>query len=88
MSGVPMELPVRVFAAFADVVGASHTTVSIESPATVGALRRALAQRAGERGWPAAIARALIAVNLEYAADDDPVRAGDEVALIPPVAGG
>ena len=34
-------------------------------------------------------ARALrVAVNGTYAAWDDPVRPGDEVALIPPVAGG
>lgn len=88
MSGVPTELPVRVFAAFADVVGGPYTTVSLETPTTVGALRRALAARADECGWPAAIARAAIAVNLEYARDDRAIGVGDEIALIPPVAGG
>lgn len=88
MSSVPLDLPVRVFAAFADVVGAPYTTVSVDSPATVGTLRRALADQAAERGWPAAIACAAVAVNLEYARDDHPVGAGDEIALIPPVAGG
>lgn len=29
-----------------------------------------------------------VAINGTYAAWDDPVRAGDEVAIIPPVAGG
>lgn len=88
MSGVPLDLSVRVFAAYADLVGGPCTTVSVQSPATVGALRRALAARAGECGWPAAIARAPIAVNLEYARDDHPLGVGDEIALIPPVAGG
>jgi len=88
VSGVPLELPVRVFAAYADVVGAPYTTVSVPEPATVGALRRALEERALASGWPAAIARALIAVNLEYARDEHPLRASDEIALIPPVAGG
>lgn len=88
MSGVPLELPVRVFAAYADVVGAPYTTVCVSSPATVGGVRRALEARAIERGWPTAIARSLIAVNLEYARDDHPVTATDEIALIPPVAGG
>lgn len=83
MSGVPLELPVRVFAAFADLVGASHTTVSVTSPATVADVREALAAR-----WPRAMARAPIAVNLEYARDDAAVTAGDEIALIAPVAGG
>jgi molybdopterin converting factor small subunit len=88
VSGVPLELPVRVFAAYADVVGAPYTTVCVSEPATVGALRRALAQHADARGWPAAIARAPIAVNLEYARDDRPISPTDEIALIPPVAGG
>lgn len=88
MSGVPLEVPVRVFAAYADLVGAPYTTVSVDAPATVGAVRRALERRAAECGWPAAIARSLIAVNLEYARDDRLVSASDEVALIPPVAGG
>ena len=30
----------------------------------------------------------LIAINQEYAAPGDVIRTGDEVALIPPVAGG
>ena len=88
MSGVPLDLPVRVFAAYADVVGAPYTTVSVAPPATVGGVRRALEARAVERGWPTAIARSPIAVNLEYARDDHPVTAADEIALIPPVAGG
>jgi molybdopterin converting factor small subunit len=81
--GVPTELPVRVFAAFADLVGAPYTTVSVSTPATVADVRAALAAR-----WPAAMARAPIAVNLAYAGDDAPVAPGDEIALIAPVAGG
>lgn len=83
MSGVPFELPVRVFAAFADLVGAPYTTVSVSSPATVADVREALAAR-----WPPAMARAPIAVNLEYARDNATVSEGDEIALIAPVAGG
>jgi molybdopterin converting factor small subunit len=30
----------------------------------------------------------LVALNLRYARSDERIRAGDEVALIPPVAGG
>jgi len=64
----------------------------IDPPAgvdTAGALRAWLAARGG--AWAAELApgRAVrIAVNHELAEPDTPVRAGDEVALFPPVTGG
>jgi molybdopterin synthase sulfur carrier subunit len=64
----------------------------IEPPAgidTVAALRAWLAARGG--AWAAELApgRAVrIAVNHDLAGPDTPVRAGDEVALFPPVTGG
>ncbi len=57
--------------------------------ATVGALRARLAGRGG--AWAAELApgRAVrIAVNHELADDGVALRAGDEVALFPPVTGG
>lgn len=47
----------------------------------------------GARGpaWQAALAdrsRLRVAVNQDYVGFDHPVRAGDEVALFPPVTGG
>jgi len=56
---------------------------------TVAALRAWLAARGGT--WAAELApgRAVrIAVNHDLADPDTPVRAGDEVALFPPVTGG
>ncbi|HVN35395.1 MAG TPA: molybdopterin converting factor subunit 1 [Casimicrobiaceae bacterium] len=56
---------------------------------SVSALRDWLAQRGGV--WAAELApgRAVrIAVNHALARPDTPVRAGDEVALFPPVTGG
>lgn len=78
-----MEVTVRLFAAFADALGAPHTTVSVPEPATVGGLRTALSALS-TRLPP----RPLVAVNAEYASDDQPIRTGDEVAIIPPVSGG
>lgn len=80
--------PVRLlaFAGARDVVGAAETEIELGGAATV------------EELWPVLIARfpALaahrsslrIAVNGSYALASDPVARGDEVALIPPVAGG
>ncbi len=78
-----MDVPVRLFAAFAEALGTSHATVSVPEPATVGALRTALAALS-TRLPP----RPLIALNAEYAQDCQLIRQGDEVAVIPPVAGG
>ena len=74
---------VLLFAALRDAAGPS-VEVSMPAGATVRELRAELA-----RVLPAALlARSAIAVNHEYADDSREVRAGDEVAVIPPVSGG
>ena len=60
-------------------------SVALPTPATAAdVLRAVLALPGGERLPPAP----LVAVNQRYATLADPVQPGDEVALIPPVAGG
>jgi len=65
---------------------------SIELPGDVGtvaALRVWLSRRGGAWTHELAPGRALrVAVNHDLATADTPVRAGDEVALFPPVTGG
>ncbi len=78
-----VDITVRLFAAYADAVGASHTTVRVPEPATVGTLRTALASLSS-RLPP----RPIIAVNAEYAGDEQRITERDEVAVIPPVSGG
>jgi molybdopterin converting factor small subunit len=78
-----MNLTVRVFAAYADAIGSDRTTVALAEPVTVGAVRVAVAALS-----PLLPPRPLIAVNEEYATDDVVVKSTDEVAIIPPVAGG
>jgi len=68
------------------------TREEIEPPtgiATVGALREWLAARGGTWSSELAPGRAVrIAVNHEVANAKTPIRAGDEIALFPPVTGG
>lgn len=78
-----MEITVRLFASHAAVARADQLTVAVPPGATVGALRAALAPMLG-----ALAARSLVAVNAAYANDGLRLGTGDEVALIPPVAGG
>jgi molybdopterin synthase sulfur carrier subunit len=67
-------------------------TERVETPAgvtTVAALRAWLAARGGAWATELAPARAVrIAVNHDLAQPDTPVRAGDEIAVFPPVTGG
>ena len=56
---------------------------------TVAALLDALRQRGGAFAEELAVGRAFrVAVNQDVVALDHPVKAGDEVAIFPPVTGG
>jgi molybdopterin converting factor subunit 1 len=77
---------VRVFARLREIMGSEAVVVPVPAGATVADLRRGL-----ELLWPEArgvLSKSAIAVNNEYAEPDQPIAAGDELALIPPVSGG
>ena len=80
-------LTVRVllFASYADTLGSDSVELSLEQPATVGdALERLRALPGGERLPP----RPLCALNLMHVRSDAPLSGGDELAILPPLAGG
>ena len=81
----PVNVKVLLFASLKDEVGPEFA-VEIGEAATVADLRRAL--EAAHPAFARFGRRAMVAVNEAYAADRDPVRPGDTVALLPPVAGG
>jgi molybdopterin converting factor small subunit len=72
-----MTVTVLLFASYADV--------ELPAEATVADVLAALRGRPGAERLPAA---PLVAVNQHYARPSSRVTAGDEVAVIPPVAGG
>lgn len=83
-----MSIPVRTlfFAAYRDRLGLSELTVEVGCGATVADL---VAELRG-RGAPFDLLpeAPAVAVNHTYALPDELLAAGDEVAFIPPVAGG
>ena len=81
-----MKLAVKLFAAGRELAGTGETCVEVVSGATVGDVRRALAEL--HTSLAPLVARSLLAVNAEYADDATVLSAGDELALIPPVSGG
>jgi len=73
-----------------DVLGTAGESVTLPGGVgTVTGLLAWLAQRGGAWAQELAPGRAVrVAVNHDLARPDTPVRAGDEVALFPPVTGG
>lgn len=77
---------VLLFAAVREVVGAREREVPVDATSTAGSVLAALC--AMHPALTAYVPSLRVAINGDYVALDEPVRAGDEVAIIPPVAGG
>ncbi len=77
---------VLAFAGARDAIGHGELDVALDAPVTARAF---LDRICADHSRLAPYATSLrLAVNGTYAAWDDLVRPGDEVAIIPPVAGG
>jgi molybdopterin converting factor subunit 1 len=79
-------LRVLFFARYAELVGRDEAELTVPTPATVAEVVRQV--RLTFPGAAALPEHPLAAVNLRHAPLDAPVRPGDEVALLPPLAGG
>jgi len=80
-----MRVSVRLFAGLRERAGTDRLEVELPDDARVADVLAAMA------GTPVGALRpreCVVAVNREYATADEPVRAGDEIALVPPVSGG
>jgi molybdopterin synthase catalytic subunit len=80
-----VNVSVRLFAGLRERAGSERIDVELPEDARVGDLLEALA------ATPVGVLRpgqCVVAINREYARVDEPIGAGDEVALIPPVSGG
>ena len=76
---------VALFARYAELFGTTALSVALPAGATVRDLTAALRLLPGGDRLPA---RPLCAVNLHQASDDTTLSADDEIALLPPIAGG
>jgi sulfur-carrier protein len=80
-----MTVRVLLFASYADVLGAPALDVDLPEGSTVRDLLASIRARPGADRLPAT---PLVAVNQRYASPGTVVVGSDEVAIIPPVAGG
>lgn len=76
----------RFFAAYGEIVGRESLEVPLDTPRPVAEFVREL--RARGAPFDRIPQDAAVAVNREVARPDATVRPGDEVAFLPPVAGG
>lgn len=77
---------VRFFARYAELTGRETAAVTVPASATVGDVVAQIRETVpGGRALPA---RLLAALNLRQVTLDARVNDGDEVALLPPLAGG
>jgi sulfur-carrier protein len=83
---IAVTIRLRYLARYAELLGVESEELTLEAPATVGDVVAAL--RAAHPAASQLPAKPLCAVNFRQALWGDPVVAGDEVALLPPVAGG
>ena len=81
-----VKLQVRLFAVARQVAGCDSIEVRLPDDATVGVLRFELARQVP--ALDALLPHLMIAVDNQYADDGRPLRAGEEIACIPPVSGG
>jgi molybdopterin converting factor small subunit len=76
---------VRLFARYGELFGAEQVEVMLPSDARVSDLVAALRCLPGGASLPA---QPFVAVNLAQATPDAALHPGDELALLPPLAGG
>jgi len=76
---------VRLFAGLRERAGTDRLEVELPEGARVSDVLAAMASTPVGALRPR---ECVVAVNREYATPDEPVRAGDEIALVPPVSGG
>jgi sulfur-carrier protein len=80
-----MTVSVLLFASYAEALGSNAIEMAPPPGASVGWVVEQLRRLPGGGDLPP---NPLVAVNMEYVGASRELRAGDEVAVIPPVAGG
>ena len=80
-----MKVRLRLFASYAEAFGRDEIPLELPAGATAGDALAAIRTRPGAERLPP---KPMLAVNQRYAKSDVRLAEGDEVALIPPVAGG
>lgn len=80
-----MTVRVLLFASYADAIGRSEISLDLPQGSRVSDVLATVKTMAAGKRIPD---KPMVAVNQRYAKEDQTVTSADEVAIIPPVAGG
>ena len=80
-----MRIRVLLFARYAELMGQTELGIEVDAPATVRTVLDTLRARAGGAQLPPS---PMVARNRVHAQLDTELEDGDEVAVLPPLAGG
>ncbi len=80
-----MRVRVKLFASYAEAAGTDELDIALPDGATAADCLAAIRRQPWAARLPPSPA---LAINRRYARPDAPVREGDELAVVPPVAGG
>ncbi|HEV8195107.1 MAG TPA: MoaD/ThiS family protein [Gemmatimonadales bacterium] len=83
--GTPPTIRIRLFARYAELLGAEYLDMPAAGLSTTNDVLARIRALPGGAGVGEST---LVAINLKQAAPGSPIRPGDEVALLPPLAGG
>lgn len=81
-----MHIRLLLFALYRDLAGVEQLTLEVPDGSTARAAFRSL--RGDDPRFAAFPENPVLAINREYVPGDAPLSEGDELALLPPVAGG
>lgn len=81
-----MRIHLLLFALYRDLTGISELDLDVGEGSSAGGAIAALRER--DARFAVLPARPVVAINREYAQLDEALSDGDELALLPPVAGG
>jgi MoaE-MoaD fusion protein len=81
-----MQVNLVLFALYRDLTGVHELSVDVADGSSAGDVVARL--RSSDARFAGLPARPVMAINREYALPEEPLRDGDELALLPPVAGG
>jgi sulfur-carrier protein len=81
-----IQVSIKLFAVYQEVIGAAEITQELPMGASAGDALQALIDRYPQLAQWRSVTR--LGVNLDFVAADRTLQDGDELVLIPPVSGG